>query len=211
MGLMTSAKHSGSDFEPVPEGTHIGLCDMVVDLGVQQTRYGSKEQVYIGFEVPGVRAKWKDADGNEQEGPAVIGSTYTNSIHEKSILGQHLVSWRGKQFTDEERKGFDLFKLLGAPCMISVTHRTVDSGKVYANITGIMKVPAGTQVPKPERELIGYTACDPAWSGTLDKLPNWLREKALAGQRQSSYPESEPYNPPQPVGEGAEFDDDIPF
>jgi len=210
---MASGKGGSGNFEPVPEGTHIARCITVCDLGIQQSRFGSKEQVYLAFEIPAIRVKWESKDGEKHEGAALIGSTYTLSIHEKSILGKHLTSWRGKQFTDEERKAFDLFKVLGAPCMLSVTHKHKDEN-VYANITAIMKAPAGTPIPDAETEAVGYTATDPAYSGTIDKLPEWLKTKALAGQRQQTYPD----NMAPPSGEGMPgapqpdgFDDDIPF
>jgi hypothetical protein len=205
MGLMASGKSTGSGFEPVPEGSHLARCVNIVDLGLQETPRGGKEKVFFAWEVPGVRVKW-EKDGVEHEGPALVSSTYNLSIHPLSILGQQLESWRGKKFTDEERDGFDLFKVLGAPCMISITHNRVGD-KTYANVSAIIKVPTGTEVPPAETELIGYTATDPKYSGTLDKLPQWLRDKALAGQRQAPVEPAEPNEPAVP----ADFDDDIPF
>jgi len=207
MGLLAKDSGGGTDWEPLPTGTHIARCITVCDLGLQPTTFGTKEKVYLGFEVPSIRVEW-EKDGQKHEGAALIGSTYTLSIHPKSILGQHLVSWRGKEFTDEERAGFDVFKVLGAACMISVIHVT-KGNNVYANITAIMRVPQGTVVPAAEGELIGYTACDPQWSGTIDKLPEWLRNKALEGQRQSTVVEPSP--PMPPTGPVDDFDDSIPF
>lgn len=205
-----SSDKGGTGFEPVPMGTHIAICVTVVDLGVQQTPWGSKEKVYLGFEVPGVRVQWTK-DEVEHEGPALVGSTYTNSLHPDSNLGQALVSWRGRAFTDDEKKGFDLFNILGVACMVSVTHNKKDN-RTYANIASIMGVPKGTEIPKVEGELIGYTATDPAYSGTLEKLPEWLKNKALDGQRQS--PKDPEFRTEGVVGYDSrddEFDDDIPF
>jgi hypothetical protein len=208
MGLMASGQGGSSNFEPVPEGTHIARCITVCDLGLQQGNFGSKEKVYVGFEVPAVRVSW-EKDGKQHEGPAIIGSTYTLSVHPKSILGQHITSWRGKAFTEDELKSFDVFKVLGAPCMIAVTHAHKNEN-VYANITAIMRVPAGTVVPEAETDTIGYTATDAAWSGNLDKLPEWLKKKALEGQRQAPVEPSAPPMPPIPPPRD-DFDDDIPF
>jgi len=208
MPLMSSEKAGGGGFKPVPTGTHIARCVTVVDLGVQPTPWGSKEQVYLGFEVPGFRVEW-EKDDQQHEGPGLIGVTWTNNLYEEANLGKNLISWRGKPFSKEERAGFDLFNLLGVPCMISVTHKEATNGKVYANIGSVMGVPAGTDLPKQETESIGYTATDSTYSGTLDKLPEWLKTKALEGQRQSpkepEYPEKDrPYA-------GDSFDSDIPF
>jgi hypothetical protein len=108
---LLSKDSGGEGFEPIPAGTYVARCVSVIDLGVQETPWGGKEKVYIGFEIPGERVQWKDKDGKEHEGPAFIGSRYTNSINEKAILGQHLTSWRGVPFTDDERQGFDLFTI----------------------------------------------------------------------------------------------------
>ena len=221
MALLAKAE-GGSGFDPVPEGTHLAINTMVVDMGIQESPWGNKEKVYHGFEVPGVRVQWTDQDGKEHEGPAFIGMTNTNSIHEKSRLGQHLVSWRGKAFTPAEQQGFDLFTTLGVPCMISVTHKHSD-GKTYANISAIMRVPQGMEVPKAESELIGYTPSDSEKIGNLDKLPKWLKEKCEKGhggaassmgsgfQTDVASGNKPPADPPySPEGEDG-FDDSIPF
>ena len=112
----------------------------------------------------------------EHEGAALIGSTYTNSVHPKSILGQHLVNWRGRDFTDEEREGFDLFTIVGIACMISVTHNTKGE-KTYANASGIMRVPPGVFAPELEGELLRYSASDPATNSIFSTLPEWMQKK----------------------------------
>ncbi len=216
MGLMANDS-GGGGFDPIPPGTYMARCVTVCDLGLQPTGFGTKEKVYLGFEVSSVRVEWDDKEGVHHEGAAFIGSRYTLSIHPKSILGQHVVSWRGKDFTDEERAGFDVFKVLGTPCMISVVH-TVKNTKTYANIASIMRVPKGTVVTAAESELVGYTATDPQWSGTLEKLPPWLKKLAEEGQRQQPV-ESDPTPPAAPPATGLnppppgpdDFDDDIPF
>jgi hypothetical protein len=82
-----------------------------------------------------------------------VGKWYTASIGEKANLRKDLVNWRGREFTDDELKGFDVKKLLGVPCMLSLTPN--DKGKV--RVTGIMKLPQGTTCPpqiNPERLLL---------------------------------------------------------
>ena len=208
MGLMATEKTGGEGFKPVPQGTHIARCVTVVDLGVQQTPWGSKEQVYLGFEVPSFRVEW-EKDDQKLQGPGLVGATWTLNLYEEANLGKNLISWRGKPFTKEEKAGFDLFKLLGVPCMLSLVHNKATNGNTYANIASIMGCPPGTEIPKQETESVGYTATDSRYSGTLDKLPEWLKKKALEGQRQSSYPDTTVAPPTPPPEDG--FDDDIPF
>ena len=223
MAIIAKDKGSGEGFEPVPAGTHIARCISVVDIGPQDTPWGAKEKVYIGFEVPGVNVEWKDKEGNEHSGPAMIGKTYTNSLNEKSWLGQHLESWRGKPFTEAERNGFDLMNILGAPCMISVTHEESKNGKTYAAIKAIMKLPAGTNCPDASTDLLAYSPNDPELIGNFEKLPAWLQERARAGYGPAAdslgadtgsqeMPDSGPPTPPvESYSDEAGFEDDLPF
>lgn len=179
MGLI--AKDSGGEgFEPIPAGTYMARCVSVIDIGVQETAWGGKEKVYIGFEVPDERVEWTDKDGKKHEGPAFIGSRYTLSINEKSILGQHLTSWRGVPFTEEQRKGFDISAVLGAPAMINIVHAE-KNGKVYANIQGIMRLPKGMQAKEAESELIAYSPNDNDKAANFEKLLGWQKDLVRAG------------------------------
>lgn len=209
MALYSKAEGGSSNFEPVPVGTHIARCVTVVDLGFQDTPWGAKEKVYVGFEVPGVRVEW-EKDDQKHEGPAIIGSTYTNSIHPDSNLGQALVSWRGRAFTEDEKAGFDLFTILDVPCMISVTHNTKGE-KTYANIAAIMGLPKGTAAPNRETDILAYSPQDPEKAGNFDKLPEWLRKKCEAGHKMADNPNEYANQTPPPPTPGDDFDDDIPF
>ena len=180
MGLIVKDS-GGAGFEPIPAGTYVARCVNVIDIGIQPTGFGDKEKLYIGFEIPSERVEW-EKDGEKHEGPAMIGSRYTASINAKSILGQHLTSWRGVPFTDEERDGFDVMTILDAPCMINIVH-TEKNGKVYANIQGIMRLPKGTNCPPAEGELIAYTPMDNELAQNLDKLPEWLQKLCRAGHK----------------------------
>ncbi|WP_349814402.1 phage replication initiation protein, NGO0469 family, partial [Neisseria gonorrhoeae] len=48
--------------------------------------------------------------------PYLISRRYTASLHSKSQLATDLKSWRGRDFTPEERDNFDLRNILGKPC-----------------------------------------------------------------------------------------------
>lgn len=178
MPLMSTGIGGDGGFEPLPAGPHIARCISVVDFGFQETTFGPKAKVYLGFEVPSVRVEW-EKDGEKHEGAALIGSTYTNSVHPKSVLGQHLVNWRGRDFTDAEREGFDLFSIIGIACMISVTHN-IKGTKTYANVSGIMGLPQGVIAPNLEADLLCYSASDPGTISTFGKLPEWMQKKCNA-------------------------------
>lgn len=219
----------GGDFKPVPEGAHLARCVTVVDCGMQKTTWNDEDKwqhkVWIAFEIPAVRVEWTDKEDKEHEGPALIGKLYTNSIYEKAALGQHLASWRGKSFTSKEvADGFDVGVLIDKPCQISVTHKqSKDGSKTYANITGIMGLPAGLEAPPRETDLTLYDPTSSEAPQVFDRLPKWLQEKVTFGHRLDT---NQPTVPDVPTGNAGmpnmemgdpgiqsedDFNDDIPW
>jgi hypothetical protein len=73
---------------------------------------------------------------NGEQKPRCISITLTKSTHEQAKLRKHLVSWRGRDFTEDELADFALTKLLGVPANVGVT-QTKKEGKTYANISTI--------------------------------------------------------------------------
>lgn len=150
----TASDNGGSNFKRVPSGAFIGRCYSLIDLGTQHTdgQYGPKDQhkIQIKWELFG-----EDDDGNpltvEFDGktmPMTISKSYTMSLHEKSGLRRDLASWRGRDFTDEETKAFDVSKLLGAYCMVNVT-TSENNGKTYSNVSGVTRLPTALKDSKP--------------------------------------------------------------
>jgi len=172
MGLSYKAKGAGPK-KRISAGTHIGVCDMVVDLGLQETPiYGTKRQVYIRFEIPEERWEY-EKDGKQMEGPGVIGETLTASMHKKARLRARLEGWRGRQFSDKEAEEFDITSILGKAAMISVIDNEND-GTVYSNIAGISALPKGMPAPKAELPLLLYHDGD---QSMLERLPEWIQKK----------------------------------
>jgi len=129
MTILASAK----TYTPPPEGLHQAVCVDVVDLGIVDGPFGRKRKVRIIFELDAV------ADNGR---PFSISKTYTLSLHEKSTLHKDLRAWRGRAFSPEELKGFDLEQLIGVPCQVLVTHAERE-GTVFGNVTAIMKAEKG--------------------------------------------------------------------
>lgn len=194
-----------SDFKRVPAGSHIAICNLIADCGMQpgSPLYPNpKHKLYVRFEIPAERVEY-EKDGQSIEGPMTIGSFYTASMNEKATLRKHLESWRGRSFTDEEAAKFDVSAILGKACMLSVVH-SESGGKTYANIASIGAMPKGVPIPKAENPLLYYDDNSPAID--LDKLPKWLQDK-INGQLTGQTKED---TAPRPDQVGFE-DDDIPF
>lgn len=210
------AKDSGGgDFKKVPPGVYIGRCFSLVDLGTQHTsgQFGDKLQhkIRIAWELFG-----EDEQGNpltvEVEGktmPMTINKSYTVSLHEKAGLRKDLAAWRGKDFTDEEAKAFDVSKLIGAYCMVNAT-TSETNGKTYTNVAGLTPLPGALKnaKPAPVHENIIFDLDKPdmkVFNGFHEKLqdaikksPEWAH--ATGGPRSTA-----------PASGDFETDGDIPF
>jgi len=60
-------------------------------------------------------------------------------------VSAYAVEWRGRDFTEEECKKFDLQSILGHPCMLSV----IANEKGKSKVGGVMKMPKGQSAPEP--------------------------------------------------------------
>lgn len=211
MGLMASDT-GGGNFELAPEGTHLAICDRVIDLGLQLNSYGNMQRkVMIGFRL---------VDETGSEGQALgVANRYTLSLSERAILRQHLESWRGKAFTAKELKGFDVSKLLNVPALVSISHDlNPGNGKTYANITGISGLPKSMARPEPlPRDELKLYIIGESPDAVLRDFHEKLQETIATGrdnlakmegnkaQQEHAAQQAQQDTPP------ADFDDDIPF
>ena len=153
------AKESGgSTFTPVPPGMYLARCYRIVDLGTQKSEYQGKvnnlPKVMLQFEVHG-----NDDDGKPlvtlKGEPMTISKNFTLSLAEKATLRKDLQTWRGKPFTPDELKGFQIDNVLGAWAMIAITKELGNNGKEYTNIANINKVLKEMKANLPE----GHNKC----------------------------------------------------
>jgi len=127
---------------------HQGVCVDVIDYGLITVEYqGRKKQQHKIGVVWQVEAKMDDGR------PFTVRKRYTLTLDERGTLRKDLQSWRGVPFTDEELKGFDVEKLIGANCLLNVTHATRD-GKTYANVDAIMPLHKGMPKLAPSADYI---------------------------------------------------------
>ena len=139
---MTSIIASGggsSGFQEVKAGTYSARCIKVIDLGTQQQNFNGeiswKRQVLVIWEIP---SELKEGTTD----PLTISKWYTLSLHEKANLGIDLTSWRGRAFTEKEKQGFDITKLLGVPCMLNV----IEGNNGKSKVGSLMPLPKGTEI-----------------------------------------------------------------
>lgn len=197
--------NSGKEFEQPPIGTHIARCFRLIDIGTQQGEYQGRpvfrRQVIISWELPNTHM----AEGEYQGQPFMVSKYYTASLSEKANLRKDLVNWRGREFTDDELKGFESKNILGKPCMLSLT--ASDKGK--SRVTGVMAMPQGSQCPEQinpsvhfslERDEFNvevFNKLSAYYQEQIKKSPEWAELNGQVEQKQKTHFE--------------DFADDIPF
>lgn len=187
---------SAATYEPISEGTHLAVCNMLVDLGMQKSEtYGtSSRKVLIGWEIPDETIQLDDG-----QVPRTITQRYTASLNEKAILRKDLAAWRGKDFTDEELAAFDLKAIVGKSCLVNIIHKSYN-GKTYANIQNVMALPRSIAPGKLSEPPIVFDL-DENTLEDLEKLPKWIQdiirkspsyeEKLTAGPKMEELPDDD--------------------
>lgn len=137
MAIIAKSNGDGQNFEPAPAGVHQAVCVDVVDLGVLDVTWQgvTKKQHKVNI-------AWQINEAREDGKPFLVFKRYTLSLSEKATLRKDLESWRGKKFTREEEMGFDLENVVGANCLLNITHNSVKD-KTYANVSTVSPLMKG--------------------------------------------------------------------
>jgi hypothetical protein len=214
--VMIASDSGGGNFKRVPAGSHIARCFSVADLGTHTTnnQYGEKtnRRIRLAWEIFGEDENNQpltvDIDGKSM--PLTINKTYTLSLAEKASLRKDLSAWRGRDFTAEELKAFDVSKLVGAYSMLNVTVSETN-GKTYSNVAGISPLHKSMEKPSPvhKNQLFDLDDVDMGVFNTFhESLQDYIKESPEWGVFVNAKNGSETTNI------GASFDDmpdDIPF
>lgn len=220
---MKAPKNEGGyDRKLVPEGTHLGICYQMIEIGKVQEEYMGESKiihkVMLTWEIPEERIEF-EKDGEKIDIPMAISKEYTFAMGEKATLRKDLTGWRGKAFEEQEAQDFELDVLLGKPCLITVIHKTSKAGKERAEVASISKIMKGMAVPPTHNKLmlLDYENWD---QEVFNALPEWIQNKikssdnykamvALQSMDTPTVPQSEGYKV-TPITEEIE-DDDFPF
>ena len=210
MSLIAS-ENSSAPRTLAPAGTHIARCVQLVDLGTQDDTYLGEpkisHKVRITWELP---YELHVFDKEKGEQPFFLSKKYTLSLGDQATLRKDLESWRGRQFTEEELRGFDLKNILGVPCQITVLHKTSKaSGKVREEVSAVTPLAKGMSAPAAISELLSYDV-DEGRSESYRKLPKFLQEDiAKCHEWRAKNPDEEqnPFDGEQ----GEEAESQVPF
>lgn len=206
------ASNNGTQRELIPAGNYIARCYSMIEIGTVNEDFKGEsklqKKVRIGWELPEEKKVFKEEKGEQ---PLVISKEYTLSMNEKSNLRKDLKSWRGKDFTEEEARSFDITKLLGAPCMLNIIHNPSksDPSKVYEQISGITSLPKGMKAPAQINPtfMLSY---DHFNAEAFELLPDFIKVKMKSSLEYAamSHPQERTIG-----GNGIleEVEDDLPF
>lgn len=191
MGL-TVSDSSNNSYEQVPAGTYVARCNKIIDLGIQESPWGDKDQVLV---------VWVLAEEGASGKPLTINKTYTKSLNQKSNLFKDLCAWRGKEFTAQELASFSLETILDKPCMINVITKTSGKGKEYAVVSSVSGLPKGMDAPSLTEAPMSFDI-----ETDLDKLPELTKFEQDLVKKSKSLTKDIPEEVPQDS-----MDEDIPF
>jgi hypothetical protein len=203
---------TGGSFETTPAGMHLARCYRIIDLGTQKSEYMGQvkylHKLMVGWEIHGTNddgTPIKMRDGR----PFAIFKNYTLSWSEKANLRLDLQSWRGKPFSQEEMRKFDLKNVLGAWCMLNVIERVGNDGRTYVNVDSVTPVPpmikqSGLPTAVNKNEM--FNLSDPDME-LFNGFSENLKKKITASPEWEKLSSKKP----APVPAVAEESDDIPF
>ncbi len=200
--MLVSDNGGGGTYEQAPIGAHIARCIGLIDIGTHHGEYEGvpnvRRQVIVKWELSNELISEGDFAGK----PFTVSEFYTLSLGEKANLRKVLTSWRGKDFTDDELKGFDLKNVLNKPCQLQVGRNKKDRAKVLA----VMSLPKGVPVPEQVNpgvcfsldEFSGdvYDSLTDGIKGLIQKSDEWAARNGTPTANSAS---------------GTFVDDDIPF
>lgn len=172
-----ATSQGGANFEPLEAGVYPARCYSMVHMGTIKESFNGEDKllnkVRLTFELPTEMEVFKEENGPQ---PRVLSKEFTLSLSDKANLLAFLNSWRGKALTDEERKSFDITVLVGATCMLTISHKTSKQGKTYAEISGIGKLMKGMVIPDQINPSVIFSV-NSFDADTFDKFPDFLKEK----------------------------------
>lgn len=165
--------------ELIPSGNYVARCYQMIEIGtVTEVIMGKAKtlsKVRIGWELPEEKRVFNQEKGEQ---PLVISQEFTLSMNEKANLRKTLASWRGKDFTEEEAKCFDITKLLGVPCMLNIIHKLskTDPNKIYEQISSISALPKSVKCPTQINQTLRleYDAFN---REVFESLPDFIKDK----------------------------------
>ena len=175
MAIYAEEKPS-TNYAPAPAGNHFARCVQMIDMGTHANKFDAtkpdQRKVRLTFELPTEQREFKDGDGLK---PHLVSKKFTLTMHEKGSLRGFLQAWRGKDFTADEAKRFDVSVLLGKCCLLNIIHESKGE-KTYANIASVSPLVKGMTEPAQLTPSLEFSLDRASFDEMVyDSLPDFLR------------------------------------
>jgi len=168
------AKESKS-YDPIPADIHHAIAVWLYDIGTTENKWGKKSRrVVISWELPDVRIQI-DHEGVVLDLPRMFSRTYPLTLGKKAGLRKDLETWRGRAFSAEELKGFDVKNVLGKNCMLQIIHETKEDGDIKAKLLSIIPLVKGLTGKTPETDIRYFEFG--ASNEIPENTPEWIVEE----------------------------------
>lgn len=180
--MIKAKKSAGADFTPMDEGSYVARIYQILHIGTVAGYQGAlQNKVRISFEFPTELKVFKEENGEQ---PLSLSQDYTLSFHEKATLTKVINACDPKAlkvgddgFMDE----YDIEKLLGKSCLVTVIHKAGKEGKVFANIGNCTVLPKGMVCPPAMNppKVLNYDNFDKEY---FMSLPTFIQDKIRSSQ-----------------------------
>jgi hypothetical protein len=171
--MFIAKRQTESNILPIPKGTYQAVCYGVVDIGTQYSQIFDNEshKFIVLWEIPKLRLKFKDRNGNDKNVVRTISKTYSLSIGKKSNFRADLISWFGQEPEDN----YDPRSLIEQNCLLTIAHKISQATqKIRANIGGIAGLMDGMAILKPENSVLSYIIEENGLDIIPANIPTWI-------------------------------------
>jgi len=183
MGIIAK-NNAGGERILAPAGTHLARCYKMIHFGTIEDSYNGESRwvnkVLIEWELPNELRVFDQSKGPQ---PISISKEFALSMHPKSTLRAFLTSWRGKGFTEEEAVSFDVTKLVGAACQLSIVHEPKQKfpGEFYAKISSVSSLMKGVKAPEQINPSFIFEL-EPFKVEIFNQLPDYFKNKVMGSK-----------------------------
>lgn len=169
---MVASDNGGIEIPKLEGGVYTSISSAMVDLGLQKSEKfkTTQRKFMLIWTIQG-----EEVEINGEKQARQISKEYSFSLNEKSTLRKDLQAWRGKTFSEEELKGFNILTILNKACQLQIILEEKNNKK-YNNIAGIMSLPKGSTIEELENTYYFDMENFETW-GNFQKIPNWIQEK----------------------------------
>lgn len=171
--MSLTVKRDKVSFERIPADIHNAICIQIIELGTQEVQFKGET-----LQQQKVNITWELCEELMEDGrPFVISKEYTLSLNEKARLCKDLTGWRGRSFTDDELKGFELKNILGKACRLTIIDYTnPKTNKTYSTVEAIATKSKLFDIEKPYNPIVLLDFDDFDFD-VFNSLSKYLQEK----------------------------------